>query len=142
MKVYHQKNFLIGALLLLLGVLAIAVGIWKGFTIYLVALAVLLLALGIRMLVRSLSKADARRDRINEQDERNQLVLLKARSAAFRTAQIICALCLAAGSLGCYFLWETELFFLCFGFCLGLGLTLSVMRSVLFIGFLSAEQNT
>ena len=136
MKVYHQKNFLIGALLLLLGVLAIAVGIWKGFTIYLVALAVLLLALGIRMLVRSLSKADARRDRIHEQDERNQLVLLKARSAAFRTAQIICAQCLAAGLLGCYFLWETELFFLCFG------LTLSVMRFVLFIGFLSAEQNT
>ena len=33
MKVYHQKNFLIGALLLLLGVLAIAVGNWKGFTI-------------------------------------------------------------------------------------------------------------
>ena len=142
MKIYHPKNFLAGALLLLLGISVIAVGVWKGFNLYLVALALLLLAVGGRILFRSLSRTRARRDRIQQQDERNQLVLLKARSAAFRTAQIICALCLAAGLLGCYFLWETELFFLCFGFCLGLGLTLSVMRSVLFIGFLSAEQNT
>ena len=142
MKIYYKRNFLIGALLLLLGALTAAVGAWRGFNIYLAALAVLLLAVGAYLLFRSLSKDHARRDRIEHQDERDHLMLLKARSFAFRASQVILALCLGAGLLGCWSLRETEHFFLCFAFCAGLGLALAVLRAALLLGFLDAEQST
>ena len=87
MKVYHKKNFLWGLLLLLLGLLLLAAGVWKGFTLRSAVVAALLLFLGGGILLRSLSKDLSREDRVQERDERSLLVALRARGTAFRCAQ-------------------------------------------------------
>lgn len=96
MKVYHKKNFLWGVLLLLLGLLLLAAGVGKGFTLRSAVVAALLLFLGGGILLRSLS----REDRVQERDERSLLVALRARGTAFRCAQGVCFLCLVAVLLG------------------------------------------
>lgn len=104
MKVYHKKNFLWGVLLLLLGLLLLAAGVGKGFTLRSAVVAALLLFLGggilLRSLSRDLSRDLSREDRVQERDERSLLVALRARGTAFRCAQGVCFLCLVAVLLG------------------------------------------
>ncbi len=100
MKVYHKKNFLWGLLLLLLGLLLLAAGVGKGFTLRSAVAAALLLFLGGGILLRSLSRDLSREDRVQERDERSLLVALRARGTAFRCAQGVCFLCLVAVLLG------------------------------------------
>lgn len=142
MKIYHKQNFLRGILLLLLCGLVLAAGVWKGFTPSLAALALLLLALGGRFLVRSLSKIYTRRDRVEERDERNLLVIRKARSAAFRITEVACGLFGLVDLTACWFLWDTALGPLCLGFCIGVGFVLGVMRLALAATLFSSERNT
>lgn len=99
-KVYHKKNFLWGVLLLLLGLLLLAAGVGKGFTLRSAVVAALLLFLGGGILLRSLSRDLSREDRVQERDERSLLVALRARGTAFRCAQGVCFLCLVAVLLG------------------------------------------
>ena len=100
MKIHHKKNFIWGLALLLLGLLTLAMGAWQGLTLRAVVRAALLLFLGGGILLRSLSKALSREDRIQERDERTLLVALRARGTAFRCAQGACFLGLAAALLG------------------------------------------
>ena len=100
MKIHRKKNFLWGLALLLMGLLLLAAGAWKGFTLRSAVLAALLLFFGGGILLRSLSKDLSREDRIQERDERTLLVALRARGTAFRCAQGACFLGLAAALLG------------------------------------------
>lgn len=85
MKIYHKQNFLSGLLMLLLGagnlVLAFKAGRIPGVATWLVLIA------GAICIYRSLSSKLSREDKLDALDERNQYVLLKAKSKAFQIVQ-------------------------------------------------------
>ena len=85
MKIYHKHNFLSGLLMLLLGagnlVLAFKAGLIPGVATWLVLIA------GAICIYRSLSSKLSREDKLDALDERNQYVLLKAKSKAFQIVQ-------------------------------------------------------
>lgn len=88
MKIYHKKNFKFGLWALFLAALNLALSLARGnFDWKDGALFALLAALGGGSLLRSLSAACSRADRLEEQDERNQLVKLKSRSQAYHISQ-------------------------------------------------------
>ena len=83
MKIYHKKNFTFGLFALLLGALNLARSALQGFDRNDGVLVGLLLLLGGASVVRSLSPRWSREDKVEERDERNQLVKLKSRSQAW-----------------------------------------------------------
>ena len=88
MKIYHKKNFKFGLWALFLAALNLALSLARGnFDWKDGALAALLLLLGGAGIVRSLSLKWSQADRLEEQDERNQLVKLKSRSQAYCISQ-------------------------------------------------------
>ena len=88
MKIYHKKNFKFGLWALFLAALNLALSLARGnFDWKDGALAALLLLLGGASIVRSLSLKWSRADRLEEQDERNQLVKLKSRCQAYHISQ-------------------------------------------------------
>ena len=84
MKIYHKKNFAFGLFALFLGALNLVRGALQGFAWNDGLLVGLLLLLGGASVVRSLSPKWSREDKVEERDERNQLVKLKSRSRAYR----------------------------------------------------------
>ena len=88
MKIYHKKNFTFGLFALLLGALNLARSALQGFDRNDGVLVGLLLLLGGASVVRSLSPRWSREDKVEERDERNQLVKLKSRSRAYYISQI------------------------------------------------------
>ncbi len=85
MKIYHKQNFLSGLLMLLLSagnlVLSFKAGRTPGVFTWLVLIA------GAICIYRSLSSKLSRQDKLDALDERNQYVLLKAKSKAFQIVQ-------------------------------------------------------
>lgn len=97
MKIYHKKNFAFGLWALLLAALNLTLSLWQGrFDWKYGALTALLLLLGGAGILRSLSLKWSREDRTEEQDERNRLVKLKARSLAYEISQFVCLMGAAA----------------------------------------------
>ena len=88
MKIYHKKNFAFGLFALFLGALNLARGALRGFDWHDGALVGPLLLLGGAGVLRSLSPKWSREDKVEERDERNQLVKLKSRSRAYYISQI------------------------------------------------------
>lgn len=108
MKIYHKKNFMMGLWSLLLASLLLAASLRRGnFDWKDGALAVLLVFLGGGSLLRSLSRAWAREDRVEELDERNRLVKLKAQSQAYYISQFV-FLC-GAAALCAWGKWEASM---------------------------------
>ena len=102
MKIYHKKNFRLGLWSLLLAALLLAAGLWRGnFDWKDGVLCALLAFLGGGNVIRSLSRKMSREDKLEELDERNRLVKLKAQSQAYHVSQFV-FLCGAAAlsSLG------------------------------------------
>ncbi len=126
MKICHKKNFWAGVGMLALGILNLATALWRrDLDASAVVLVVALVLLGGSSLLRSLSPKLAREDRVEERDERNQLVNWKSRSAALRWTRLLTlgllALLLVAGKLtgeesllamgvGVAFAWAVSLF--------------------------------
>ena len=126
MKIYHKRNFWAGVGMLALGILNLATALWRrDLDASAVVLVVALVLLGGSSLLRSLSPKLAREDRVEERDERNQLVNWKSRSAALRWTRLLTlgllALLLVAGKLtgeesllamgvGVAFAWAVSLF--------------------------------
>lgn len=118
MKIYHKKNFSIGLWALLLAALSLALSLRRGdFDWRDGALIALLVLLGGGSLVRSTSQKFSREDRLEELDERNRLVKLKAQSRAYYVSQFV-FLCGAAALCG-WGKWNGSM--LCVGAGLGLG---------------------
>jgi len=89
MKIYHKKNFTFGLFSLFLGGLNLALAMLRGFDFKSGILIALLFAMGSAGLVRSLSQKYSREDRLEELDERNRLVKLKAQSQAYAICQFV-----------------------------------------------------
>lgn len=103
MKIYHRKNFISGIGLVLIGLVLLLlqekaqVG-WKD-----IVLIGACFFMGGGLLLRSTSGKFSKEDRLEEMDERNQLVLLKNRSRAFQIVEygnlLLAAFFLAAGKI-------------------------------------------
>lgn len=89
MKIYHRKNFTFGLWSLLLAALNLALSLLRGnFDWKDGVLIAFLIFLGGGSLIRSTSEKYAREDKLEELDERNRLVKLKAQSAAYYISQL------------------------------------------------------
>ena len=90
MKIYHKKNFKLGLWSLVLAALLLAAGllrvkfVWQDGVLWAV-----LSFLGGGNLIRSLSREMSREDKVEELDERNRLVKLKAQSQAYHISQFV-----------------------------------------------------
>lgn len=97
MKIYNKRSFVKGVLVLALGTLLIITELIK-HTVELkgAVLTAALYLMGGGLIIRSLSRKFAKEDRLEQQDERNQLIELKSKSKAFQLMQII-SFCLMLG---------------------------------------------
>ena len=81
MKIYHKKNFAAGLFFTLLGVAYLVLFLVKGeVRPKSVLFCVLCLLIGPGLLLRSLDRGRSYQDKIDERDERNILVKLRAKS--------------------------------------------------------------
>lgn len=88
MKIYNKKLFASGMFMTALGGLNLAADITAGrIDAKGIVLIVLLCLFGISAIAHSLSKQRARKAKIEELDERNQLIAWKSRSKAFSLTQ-------------------------------------------------------
>ena len=90
MKAYNKKTFAFGVFSTALGVLNAVTAALRGADAGDIVLIACLLFFGIGAMLRGTSKRLAREDRREELDERNRLVELKSKSAAFRLTQAVC----------------------------------------------------
>ncbi len=90
MKIYNKKAFTQGILILALGtVLLITDCINHTFEIKGAVLIAALYFFGGAFIVRSLSRKLTKEDRLDQMDERNQLIEWKSKSKSFRLTQIL-----------------------------------------------------
>lgn len=90
MKIYNKKGFATGAFLTAIGLAIFATSLWTGFDIKGTILMAACLVFGVPFVMRSLSPAMSRADKLAELDERSQLVKLRSKSAALTWSQWIC----------------------------------------------------
>ena len=90
MKAYNKKTFAFGVFSTALGVLNAVTAALRGADAGDIVLIACLLFFGIGAMLRGTSKRLAREDRLEGLDERNRLVELKSKSAAFRLTQAVC----------------------------------------------------
>ena len=90
MKIYNKKTFAFGVFSAALGVLNAVTAALRGIDAAGVVLVAVLLFVGAGAMMRGLSQKMAREDKLEERDERNRLVKLKSKSAAFRLTQAVC----------------------------------------------------
>lgn len=90
MRIYHKKNFWAGLGMAALGILNLALSLWRrDFGLSTGILVGALLLLGVSSLLRSLSPKFSREDKIEERDERNILVGRKTYASAFRWTRLV-----------------------------------------------------
>lgn len=125
MKIYNQKTFAAGLLMIVLGLANLALDLGSGFDGKGTLIIVVLLFWGIGSILRSLSPKFSRQDKLEESDERNRFIDQKAKSQAFRLTQAF-TFVLMIVSLICAKLTGYE------GFIgIGLGLAFAAMFSML-----------
>ena len=103
-RIYHKKNFWAGLGMAALGILNLALSLWRrDFDLSTGILVGTLLLLGVSSLLRSLSPKLSQEDKIEERDERNILVGRKTYASAFRWTRLVSfglmALLLVAGAV-------------------------------------------
>ncbi len=89
MKIYNKKTFAFGIFAVVLALLNLIASIWTGFDVKSIILILLLLFFGLQSMLRGVSRKLTREDKMDELDERNQLIELKSRSKAFQLTQFI-----------------------------------------------------
>ncbi len=90
MKIYNWRNFASGLFTLFLGVVLLAMGFKTGINWGDVVLSVMCFFLGGSTFIRSLSKKMSMEDKLDELDERDNLVQLKNQSLAFKIVEFGC----------------------------------------------------
>ena len=83
MKIYNRRGFITGIVQLLLSVFCLITLIVTGFDVKLMVLGIIIALLGITGVINSFSKEAARKERIDNDDERSQLVKMKAKAKSF-----------------------------------------------------------
>lgn len=132
MKIYSKKKFVSGIFMILLGGANLLADILTdGVDAKGLILAIALFLFGIDALRYSLSKKLTREERLEELDERNQLIELKTKSQSFqllqRSAFILMLAALVAGKV-----WDVELL-------IGVGLGAALLYAVSIYGELIAS---
>lgn len=89
MKIYDKKKLAHGVISLLLGLNLLAFGFLKGFDAKSIILCVLMLVIGVSELFISINKEAAKKEHIEESDERNRLISITSTSKAFHIAENI-----------------------------------------------------
>ena len=105
MTIYNKSGFVCGIIWTLLGVarlalLVIAPEDSTAQTIKGVVLGIFMLILGVTMFRRAFSKQETREDRIEERDERNKLITLKAQARTSTVLLWTIVVFMAAGFVG------------------------------------------
>lgn len=96
MKIYNKKMFWTGLFQIILGIVILVVSIKVGFDLSGVLILSALLVLGAGFIIRSCSRKLSQYDKLNELDERNCLIALKAKSKSFKITQISCEILMFA----------------------------------------------
>lgn len=141
MKIYNKKIFLVGVFLLLLDILLLTANICGVRELDIVTLQwfITLTILGLTSIIRSMDRKTAREDKINERDERNRFVKLRAQSRALEIGQWACfGLGFAVNLWGKFNAPGGALFYIGFG----LMLSFLVLASVHFCTWLYYEEHT
>ena len=89
MKIYDKKRLLRNLVSIAITLALIVTGVWKGFTVKSVILIILGVLIEANELHIAFSREETRRQKIEEMEERNQFVQLKARSRSFGLIQNI-----------------------------------------------------
>ena len=90
MKIYNKKSFAEGIFILALGTLLLIMDcINHTFEVKGAVLIFALYLMGGGLMFRSLSRKLTKEDRLDQMDERNQLIELKSKSKSFKLTQII-----------------------------------------------------
>lgn len=105
MRIYNKKGFVWGLIWTILGVarLALLVIVPEDSTAQLIkglVLGIFMLILGVTMFRRAFSKQATREDRIEQRDERNKLVTLKAQAQTSTVLLWTIVVFMAAGFVG------------------------------------------
>lgn len=90
MKIYNKKTFMSGIFATALGLLNLATALWTKFDVESIIIVLFLLFFGVNSMIRSVSQKLSREDKLEELDERNQLIELKTKSKSFRVTHGIC----------------------------------------------------
>ena len=83
MKNYNRRGLIIGIVQLLLSVFCFITMIVTGFDVKLAVLGIIIALLGITSVINSFSKEETRKELIDNEDERSQLVKKKANAKSF-----------------------------------------------------------
>ena len=86
MKNYNRRGLIIGIVQLLLSVFCFITMIVTGFDVKLAVLGIIIALLGITSVINSFSKEETRKELIDNEDERSQLVKMKAKAKSFDVA--------------------------------------------------------
>ncbi len=87
MKIYNRKYFIYGLASLALGI-AVFVTAKRPIALKLIILAVLCAVIGVGFILRSFSRELTKADKLDELDERNQLIALKSNSKTSQITQL------------------------------------------------------
>ncbi len=91
MKIYNRKYFIYGLASLALGI-ALFVTAERPIALKLIILAVLCAVIGVGFILRSFSRELTKADKLDELDERNQLIALKSNSKTSQITQLGCGI--------------------------------------------------
>ncbi len=83
MKNYNRRGLISGIVQLLLSVFCLITMIVTGFDVKLAVLGIIVALLGITSVINSFSKETTKKELIDNEDERSQLVKIKAKSKSF-----------------------------------------------------------
>ena len=86
MKNHNRRGLIIGIVQLLLSVFCFITMIVTGFDVKLAVLGIIIALLGITSVINSFSKEETRKELIDNEDERSQLVKMKAKAKSFDIA--------------------------------------------------------
>ena len=133
MKIYHKRGFVSGVLWTAAGAFCLYRDIVDSADFLpqqmkSVGISLLCLAIGLTSLIRSFSQSSTREDRIEEMDERNRLVRLKANSLTFNILGYLQLTAMLLGIVGFTFT-KSEVYGFLFLFA---GLSITVTGFVLF----------
>jgi len=90
MKIYYKKKFIFGVIYFLLGLCLLTFGFLKGFDVKQVILSILMPLIGISEMYLSTNREAVKQEKVEERDERNQLIKLTSTDKAFRITREIC----------------------------------------------------
>ena len=88
MKNYSRRGLIVGIVQLFLFVFCLITMFITGFDVKLAVLGIIIALLGITSIINSFSKETTRKEKIDNEDERSQLVKMKAKAKAFDIASI------------------------------------------------------